>query len=67
MTGIPIVNALLFTVLGLLAFWAAVGIAARAAGSGLRKRIVEERNTAVAIVAAAVVLGIAWIVAATMH
>ncbi len=67
MTGIPILNALLFTGAGLLAFWAALAIAARATGFDLRKQILEERNAAVAIVAAAVALGIAWIVAATMH
>jgi putative membrane protein len=67
MTGIPILNALLFTGLGLLAFWAALAIAARAADFDLRKRILEERNPAAAIIAAAVALGIAWIIAAAMH
>ncbi len=67
MTGVPILNALLFTAVGLLAFWAALAIAGRATGFDLRKQILEERNTAAALVAAAVALGIAWIVAATMH
>ncbi len=67
MTSVPILNALLFTALGLLAFWAALSIAARATGFDYRKQILEERNTPAAITAAAVALGIAWIIAATMH
>jgi uncharacterized membrane protein YjfL (UPF0719 family) len=67
MTGVPILNALIFTTLGLLAFWAALAIAARGTGFDFRKQIFEERNVAAAVVAAAVALGIAWIVAAAMH
>jgi uncharacterized membrane protein YjfL (UPF0719 family) len=67
MTGSPILNAILFTCLGLVAFVVALAVAARAAGFDVRKAIVEERNVAAAIVAAAVTLGIAWIVASTMH
>ncbi|HUP04247.1 MAG TPA: DUF350 domain-containing protein [Bryobacteraceae bacterium] len=67
MTGSPILNALLFTFLGLLAFAVAVSAAARASGFDARKTIVEERNVAAAIVAAAIALGVAWIVAAAMH
>jgi hypothetical protein len=50
-----------------LAFAIALAAAARAAAFDVRKAIVEERNIAAAIVAAAVTLGIAWIVASTMH
>ena len=67
MTGSPILNAILFTCLGLVAFVVALAVAARAAGFDVRKAIVEERNVAAAIVAGAVTLGIAWIVASTMH
>ena len=67
MTGFPILNAILFSILGLLAFAVALAVAARAAGFDLRKAIVEERNLAAAIVAAAVTLGVAWIIASTMH
>jgi poly-gamma-glutamate capsule biosynthesis protein CapA/YwtB (metallophosphatase superfamily) len=67
MTGSPILNAILFTCLGLLAFAIALAAAARAAAFDVRKAIVEERNIAAAIVAAAVTLGIAWVVASTMH
>jgi cytochrome bd-type quinol oxidase subunit 2 len=66
-TGFPILNAILFSILGLLAFAVALAVAARAAGFDLRKAIVEERNLAAAIVAAAVTLGVAWIIASTMH
>ncbi len=67
MTGSPVVNAILFTCLGLAAFLVALAIAARMAGFDVRKEIAEERNAAAAIVAGAVILGVAWIVAATMH
>jgi hypothetical protein len=67
MTSSPILNAILFTCLGLLGFALALAVAARAAGFDVRKTIVEERNVAAAIVAAAVALSIAWIVASTMH
>jgi uncharacterized membrane protein YjfL (UPF0719 family) len=67
MTGSPIVNAILFTCLGLAAFLVALAIAARMAAFDVRKEIVEEKNVAAAIAAAAVALGIAWIIAATMH
>ena len=66
-TGSPILNAILFTCLGLVAFLVALAVAARIAGFNLRKAIVEERNVAAAIVAAAVALGVAWIIASTMH
>jgi uncharacterized membrane protein YjfL (UPF0719 family) len=67
MTGSPVLSAILFTCLGLVAFMVALAVAAKSAGFDLRKTIVEDRNTAAAIVAAAITLGIAWIVAATMH
>lgn len=67
MTGSPFLNAVLFLCLGLLAFAVALAVAGRAAGFDVRRAIVEDRNLAVAIVAAAVVIGIAWIVASTAH
>ena len=67
MTGSPILNAIIFTCLGLLAFAVVLAVAVRSAGFDVRKAIVEERNTAAAVVAAAVALGAAWIIAATMH
>ena len=67
MTEFPMVNALLFAGLGLLVFLAALALARKLLPFDLRKEIIEERNMAAAILAAAVVLGTAWIVAATMH
>ena len=67
MTGFPTLNALLFACLGLVVFTVALAVAGRAAGFDLRKQIVEERNVAAAIIAGAVVLAMAWIIAAAMH
>jgi putative membrane protein len=67
MTEFPVVNALIFAGLGLLLFLVAFSVAVRVLPFDLKKEIVQERNTAAAILAAAVVLGMAWIVAATMH
>ena len=67
MTDVPLLNALLFSILGLAVFAVALGAAARLARFDVRKAIVEEGNVAAAIAAAAVTLGIAWILAATMH
>jgi uncharacterized membrane protein YjfL (UPF0719 family) len=67
MTEFPILNALIFSGLGILVFVVAAAIVARLAPFDLWKQIVEERNVAVAILAAAVILGLCWIIAATMH
>ncbi len=67
MTSSPLLNAIIFTALGLIAFGLACSILAKSAPFNLWKQIVEERNIAAAIVAGAVALGIAWIIAATMH
>jgi uncharacterized membrane protein YjfL (UPF0719 family) len=67
MTEFPLLNALIFTTLGVLAFVAAFAILVRAAPFDLWKEIVQERNVAAAILAGAVALGICWIIAATMH
>jgi putative membrane protein len=67
MTEFPMVNAVLFAILGLAIFAAAAALVLRVLPFDLRKQIVEEHSVAAAIVAAAVLLGMAWIVAATMH
>ena len=67
MTEFPILNALIFSGLGILVFVAAAAIISKLAPFDLWKEIVQERNVAVAIVAASVALGICWIIAATMH
>ncbi len=67
MTDFPPLNALIFAALGVVAFLAACAIAVKAAPFDVRKQVVEERNVAAAVVAGAVALGMAWIIAATMH
>jgi putative membrane protein len=67
MTGMPLLNALLFASLGVAVFVVALAIAIRLSPLDFWKQIVTERNTAVAIFAAAVALGLAWIIAAAMH
>ncbi|HEY2013945.1 MAG TPA: DUF350 domain-containing protein [Bryobacteraceae bacterium] len=67
MTEYPILNALIFSGLGIAVFVAAFSIVSKLAPFDLWKEIVQERNVAAAILAAAVALGICWIIAATMH
>ena len=67
MTDIPILNALIFSALGIVVFVAAAAIISKLAPFDLWKQIVVERNVAVAILAGAVALGVCWIIAATMH
>ncbi len=67
MTEFAPVNALIFAALGICVFFAAVAVAAKVAPFDVWKQVVEERNVAAGIVAAAAILGIGWIIAATMH
>jgi uncharacterized membrane protein YjfL (UPF0719 family) len=67
MTESPIVNGLVFAGLGILVFLAAFALAVKLLPFDLRNEIVRERNVAAAILAAALVLGMAWIIGATMH
>ena len=67
MTDVPVLNALIFAVLGIGLFVVAFGALVKVAPFQLWKEIVEERNVAVAILAGAVALGICWIIATTMH
>ena len=67
MTEFPVLNALVFTVLGVLVFVAAFAIVVKLAPLNLWKEIVQERNVAAAILAGAVALGLCWIIAAAMH
>lgn len=67
MTDVPVLNALIFACLGIGLFVCACGALAKIAPFDVWKQIVEERNVAAAIVCAAVALGLAWIVATTMH
>jgi uncharacterized membrane protein YjfL (UPF0719 family) len=67
MTEFPVLNALVFTVLGVLVFVVAFAIVVKLAPLNLWKEIVQERNVAAAILAGAVALGLCWIIAAAMH
>jgi uncharacterized membrane protein YjfL (UPF0719 family) len=67
MSEFPVLNALVFAVLGVLVFVIALAIVAKLAPFHVRKEIVEERNVAAAILAGAVALGLCWIIAAAMH
>jgi putative membrane protein len=67
MTEFPVLNALVFTVLGVLVFVVAFAIVVKLAPLNLWKEIVEERNVAAAILAGAVALGLCWIIASAMH
>ena len=67
MTEFAPLNAIIFAALGLAVFAIACLIGLRILPFNLRKEIVEERNVAAAVLAGAVLLGMAWIIAATMH
>ena len=65
--GDLIVATLVFTVIGLLLFTVAFFIIVKVSPFSIRKELEEDHNTALAIVIAAVILGIALIVAAAIH
>lgn len=67
MTDVPVLNAVIFACLGVGLFVGACGALAKVAPFEVWKEILRERNVAAAIVCAAVALGLAWIIAATMH
>jgi uncharacterized membrane protein YjfL (UPF0719 family) len=67
MTEFPLLNAVLFAALGLVVFTVALGALAKMAPFDVRKAIAEDGNVAAAILAGAAILGMAWIIAATMH
>ena len=67
MTGVPLLNALLFALTGVAVFLAACALAAKLAPFEVWKEVARERNTAAAVLSGAVALGMAWIVAAAMH
>ena len=67
MTDVPVLNALIFACIGIGLFAGACGALVKIAPFDVWKEVVRERNVAVAIVCAAVALGLGWIIAATMH
>ena len=62
-----LVAALAFSALGLVLFAVAFLIIVKATPFSLRKEIEEDQNTALAIIIASVIIGIALIVSAAIH
>jgi len=62
-----IINAIVFSFLGVLIFWASFLLIDRLTPYHLWKEIIEEHNTALAIVVGAMSLGICLIIAAAIH
>jgi uncharacterized membrane protein YjfL (UPF0719 family) len=62
-----LLNSLVYSVLGVVVFWVAFMIIDKLTPYDLWRELVEERNTALAIVIAAMCLGIAMIVASAIH
>jgi len=62
-----VVNAIVFSFLGVLIFWICYKMMDRLTPYLLWKEIIEEHNTALAIVVGALSLGICLIIAASIH
>jgi len=62
-----IIETLAFTIIGLLLFALAFWIIVKVSPFSIRKEIEEDQNMALGIVIAAVIIGIAMIVAAAVH
>ena len=62
-----VVNAIVFSFLGVLIFWVCFRMMDRITPYLLWKEIIEEHNTALAIVVGALSLGICLIIAASIH
>lgn len=62
-----IVTTVIFTVFGLLIFGVAYTIIVKATPFSIRKELEEDHNTAIAIVIASVIIGIALIIAAAIQ
>ena len=62
-----IVNSLIYSIIGVIVFWVSFIIIDKITPYDLWKEIVEKRNTALAMVVGAMCLGIAIIVAASVH
>lgn len=67
MMGKTLVAALAFSSLGILLFALAFIIIVKVTPFSLRKEIEEDQNTALAIIIASVIIGIALIVSAAIH
>lgn len=62
-----LISTLAFSIIGLLLFALAFWIMGKATPFSIRKEIEEDQNTALAILIASVIIGIALIVAAAVH
>lgn len=62
-----LINSLVYSVLGIAVFWIAFVIIDKLTPYDLWRELVEERNTALAIVIAAMCLGLALIIASAIH
>ncbi len=67
MTDYPLLNAFFYACAGVAVFILAMGAVAKLTHFDFKKHIGEDRNIAAAILAGAIVIGLAWIVANTMH
>jgi putative membrane protein len=65
--GKQLVATLAFTILGLLLFGLAFWIIGKVTPFSIRKELEEDQNTALAIVIASIIIGIALIVSAAVH
>lgn len=65
--GKTLVSALAFSALGIMLFALAFLIIVKVTPFSLRKEIEEDQNTALAIIIASVIIGIALIVSAAIH
>ena len=67
MMEFPYLNAVIFAACGVLSFIAAFALLSKLVPFNLWKEIIERQNTAVAIVAGLVSLGMCLIIAAAVH
>ena len=62
-----IISTLTYSLIGLVMFGAALGIASRVLPFSLRKEIEEDQNTALGVIIGCMFIGIAIIIAAAIH
>ena len=62
-----VIGTLIFSLIGIILFAAAFWIIVKVTPFSIRKEIEDDQNTALAIVIASVIIGIALIVAAAVH
>jgi uncharacterized membrane protein YjfL (UPF0719 family) len=65
--GENVVDSVVFALIGLVLFGVGFFLMNKVAPFSIRKEIEEDHNTALAIIMAAVILGIALVVAAAVH